>query len=251
MLQFLPIKPERPWWCVLCDKGTLHGLIVDRGCLKKTFSFERSLYLKNFDYNNNPWRFFSWLKRTKSCDISGVLQCFYRGQAQEYTVRLQKDVVTSYVSHDHDYSRINGSDYDGERGQTPCIKDGFGELQQNKNIRYSFICPNKSHIPPLYIIRDVCSANIPEPYNPQAVILVSLVLKFQHLRHQWNLAVVSCLCPNQKEIQSDSLSANNCQLLPTQQLVQEMMTLYLQEVIRETATDRRRGKLSFQHVFSF
>lgn len=159
-------------------------------------------------------------------------------------VRLQKDVVTSYVSHDHDYSKINGSNCNGERGWTPCVRDGFGELGQNKNIRYSFICPNKSGVPPLYIILRfyyLCSANDTEAYNPQAVILVSLVLKFHHLRHQWNLVVDSCLCPNQEVIQSDSLSANNCQLLPTQRLVQEMMTLYLQEVIRETATDRRRG----------
>lgn len=61
----------------------------------------------------------------------------------------------------------------------------------------------------------LCSANDTEAYNLQAVILVSLVLKFHHLRHQWNLVVDSCLCPNQEEIQSDSLSANNCQLLPT------------------------------------
>lgn len=86
-----------------------------------------------------------------------------------------------------------------------------------------------------------------ETYNPQVVILVSLVLKFQLLRHWWNLVVVGGLCPNQEEIQSDSLSTNNFQLLPTQRLVQEMMTERLQEVIRETEDE---AKLSIYPCFS-
>lgn len=101
-----------------------------------------------------------------------------------------------------------------------------------------------STLSPLYIragFHYFCSANITETYNPQAVILVSLVLKFQLLRHWWNLVVVGGLCRNQEEIQSDSLSTNNFKLLPTQRLVQEMMTERLQEVIRE----RQKTRLNF------
>lgn len=82
------------------------------------------------------------------------LECFSASigvRLKDELVRLPEDVVTLGVSHDHDNARINGGDCNEESGRTPCVKDGFGELQENKNIRYSFICPNKSLVPPLYI----------------------------------------------------------------------------------------------------
>lgn len=78
--------------------------------------------------------------------------------------------------------------------------------------------------PPYYQASIICVLQTSQQHNPQAVILVSLVLKDPTFTSLVESGGFCHLCPNREEIQSDSLSTSNCQLLPAKQLIQEKMT---------------------------